>query len=81
MLPPGLARLAAKPWPTGSETPMKTMGISPVSRRICIKAAVPPTKITSDALLNQLSCQRCGLTSFGGAETIVDPKVATFDPA
>jgi hypothetical protein len=44
MFPPGCARLGTKPWPTGSATPTKTMGIVRVACRIAANDGVRATR-------------------------------------
>jgi hypothetical protein len=46
-LPPGRAKLATKPVPTGSPTPVKTIGIVEVALFAACAAGVPPATITS----------------------------------
>src|ERR1700720_426852 len=46
-LPPGCARLAASPDPTGSETPRKTIGIVEVARRAARAVGVAQATMTS----------------------------------
>jgi hypothetical protein len=49
-LPPGCARLAASPDPTGSETPKKTIGIVEVARRAARAEGVDQATMTSTLL-------------------------------
>src|SRR6516165_7450622 len=51
ILPPGRARLAMNPEPTGSPTPAMTMGMVDVARRAAIVAAVAHATVTSTLLL------------------------------
>src|ERR1041384_3497308 len=53
--PPGLARLATKPSPIGSETCAKTIGMDLVARHRAIDAGVLEVKITSGAILTRYS--------------------------
>ena len=47
MLPPGWAKLAANPLPSGSETAPNTIGIVCVSRARAVVSAVPRPRIAS----------------------------------
>ena len=47
MFPPGRARLCTKPWPTGSPTSVKTVGIVRVCSRSAATAGLVPARIAS----------------------------------
>ena len=80
-MPPGRARLATSPVPTGSPAAAKTIGISEVAFLTAMTAAVPGGDDDGDVELNEFGCERgvAVLASFGPA--ILDDDVAAVDPA
>src|SRR5215471_13108277 len=76
-LPPGCARLAASPDPTGSEMPRKTIGIVEVARRTARAVGVAQATMTS-TLLCKTSEMRPGSCANAA---YVDGQVLPFGPA
>src|SRR5215472_5540723 len=66
-LPPGCARLAASPDPTGSETARKTMGIIEVARRAARAEGVAQATMTSTLLCktSEMRPGSCAKEPFG----------------
>src|SRR5438132_6034060 len=78
MFPPGRARLATRPAPTGSPTDAKTIGMTVVARLAAATAAVPWVMVTSTLRRTnslEISAFRAPLRP-----PVLDCDVATFHP-
>jgi hypothetical protein len=80
VLPPGRAMLAAKPLPTGSDTPTNTIGMVPVSRSSAAVAGVElPTSTSGCKAINSLA-KTCALIGATRREAIVNTDAAALLP-
>ena len=80
MLPPGRARLAAKPLPIGSATTANTIGIVRVSRASAPVTGVVTTEDRVGSQIDQLFCERLDPIRITGAPAKFDPEIAAFRP-
>src|SRR6516225_6547585 len=79
--PPGRARLATKPLPTGSETVAKTMGMVRVCCRSAAVVGVTDERIRSGCRATSSFANRClASASLGRHPARVEPDVAAFHP-
>src|SRR5262245_41790110 len=81
MLPPGRARLATNPLPTGSETTTKTMGRVLASRATAAVTGVACATDQFGSCVDELFRQPLHTVHIGGREAVVDPDVAALDPS
>src|ERR1700730_12721332 len=73
MFPPGRARLATRPTPTGSPTATMTMGIELVSCSTARVTCVPGVTMTSTFLTDEVACNFPNeIVAFGGKRSAVD---------
>src|SRR5262249_52108915 len=81
VLPPGRARLATKPWATGSLTPVNTIGTVCVACCAPRRAEMALARIRSGARLSNAKGVARSPSGLRNAPPIVDREIATDGPA